>query len=154
LQIETKNLKKIMRLVISSLIVIAGLLSGNAAAAPEQTPPADIRDSGFVYCVSGQVNTFNPSKASSGLIVDTLAAQFYDRLLDVDPYTYRLMPELAESWDVLDNDATYRFHLRRDVPFHKTNWFTPTRNLNADDVVFTFQRIFARNNPWHNVNGN
>ena len=77
---------------------------------------ADIRDSGFVYCVSGQVNTFNPQKVSSGLIVDTLAAQIYDRLLDVDPYTYRLVPELAESWEVLDNGATYRFHLRRHVP--------------------------------------
>lgn len=87
-----------MRQVLSSLLVIAGLVSGQAIAAPESPPHADIRDSGFVYCVSGQVNTFNPSKASSGLIVDTLAAQFYDRLLDVDPYTYRLMPELAESW--------------------------------------------------------
>ncbi|OCD54396.1 peptide ABC transporter substrate-binding protein SapA, partial [Shigella sonnei] len=134
-------------------MVIAGLVSGQAIAAPESPPHADIRDSGFVYCVSGQVNTFNPSKASSGLIVDTLAAQFYDRLLDVDPYTYRLMPELAESWEVLDNGATYRFHLRRDVPFQKTDWFTPTRKMNADDVVFTFQRIFDRNNPWHNVNG-
>lgn len=62
-----------MRLVLSSLIVIAGLLSSQATAAtaPEQTASADIRDSGFVYCVSGQVNTFNPQKASSGLIVDT-----------------------------------------------------------------------------------
>jgi cationic peptide transport system substrate-binding protein len=34
-----------------------------------------------------------------------------------------------------------------------TPWFTPTRKLNADDVVFTFQRIFNRNHPWHNVNG-
>ncbi|HGT2635962.1 TPA: peptide ABC transporter substrate-binding protein SapA, partial [Klebsiella pneumoniae] len=102
-----------MRLVLSSLIVMAGFLSGQAAAAPEQAPHADIRDSGFVYCVSGQVNTFNPQKTSSGLIVDTLAAQLYDRLLDVDPYTYRLVPELAESWEVLDNGATYRFHLRR-----------------------------------------
>lgn len=94
---------------------------------PRLNPPphADIRDSGFVYCVSGQVNTFNPSKASSGLIVDTLAAQFYDRLLDVDPYTYRLMPELAESWEVLDNGATYRFHLRRDVPFQKPTGLLP-----------------------------
>ena len=142
-----------MRLVLSSLIVMAGLLSGQAAAAPEQTTHADIRDSGFVYCVSGQVNTFNPQKASSGLIVDTLAAQLYDRLLDVDPYTYRLVPELAESWEVLDNGATYRFHLRRDVPFQKTIWFTPTRKLNADDVVFTFERIFDRQHPWHNVNG-
>ncbi|HGY0014789.1 TPA: hypothetical protein ACNTYH_005215, partial [Klebsiella pneumoniae] len=44
-----------MRLVLSSLIVMAGFLSGQAAAAPEQAPHADIRDSGFVYCVSGQV---------------------------------------------------------------------------------------------------
>lgn len=137
------------------LIVIAGLLSSQAtaAAAPEQTASADIRDSGFVYCVSGQVNTFNPQKASSGLIVDTTAAQLYDRLLDVDPYTYRLVPELAESWEVLDNGATYRFHLRRDVSFQKTARFTPTRKLNADDVVFTFQRIFDRRHPWHNING-
>lgn len=152
LQIDSKNLKN-YALVLSSLIVMAGLLSGQAAAAPEQTTHADIRDSGFVYCVSGQVNTFNPQKASSGLIVDTLAAQLYDRLLDVDPYTYRTVPELAESWEVLDNGATYRFHLRRDVPFQKTTRFTPTRKLNADDVVFTFERIFDRQHPWHNVNG-
>ena len=141
-----------MRQVLSSLLVIAGLVSGQAIAAPESPPHADIRDSGFVYCVSGQVNTFNPSKASSGLIVDTLAAQFYDRLLDVDPYTYRLMPELAESWEVLDNGATYRFHLRRDVPFQKTDWFTPTRKMNADDVVFTLDRMFNPQNAFRKAN--
>lgn len=141
-----------MRLVLSSFFAL-GLFSSMAFAAPGQTSQPDIRDSGFVYCVSGQVDTFNPQKAGSGLIVDTLAAQLYDRLLDVDPYTYRLVPELAESWEVLDNGATYRFHLRNDVAFQRTPWFTPTRKLNADDVVFTFQRIFNRNHPWHNVNG-
>ncbi|MDS6631495.1 ABC transporter substrate-binding protein SapA [Klebsiella michiganensis] len=114
------------------------MLYGQAFAAPALPAHADIRDSGFVYCVSGQVNTFNPQKVSSGLIVDTLTAQLYDRLLDVDPYTYRLVPELAESWEVLDNGATYRFHLRNNVPFQTTAWFKPTRNFNADDVIFTF----------------
>ncbi|MCU6666705.1 MAG: ABC transporter substrate-binding protein SapA [Silvania sp.] len=141
-----------MRLVFSSLIAL-GLLCSQAIAAPTPANRGDIRDSGFVYCVSGQVNTFNPQKASSGLIVDTLAAQLYDRLLDVDPYTYRLVPELAESWEVLDNGATYRFRLRDDVSFQTTPWFKPTRKLNADDVVFTFQRIFNRNHAWHYVNG-
>ncbi|WP_333849333.1 ABC transporter substrate-binding protein SapA [Leclercia sp.] len=141
-----------MRLVFSSLIALC-LLSSQAFAAPTPADRADIRDSGFVYCVSGQVNTFNPQKASSGLIVDTLAAQLYDRLLDVDPYTYRLVPELAESWEVLDNGATYRFRLRDDVNFQTTPWFKPTRKLNADDVVFTFQRIFNRDHAWHYVNG-
>ena len=140
-----------MRLVFSSLLFTALLATGTAQAAPAAT--SDIRESGFVYCVNGQVNTFNPQKASSGLIVATLAAQLYSRLLDVDPYTYRLVPELAESWEVLDNGATYRFRLRSGVNFQHTAWFTPTRTLNADDVVFTFQRIFDRHHPWHNVNG-
>ncbi|MBB3323886.1 cationic peptide transport system substrate-binding protein [Atlantibacter sp. RC6] len=138
---------------MSSLIMALGISGGYAHAAPAPKPLADIRQSGFVYCVNGQVNTFNPQKAGSGLTVDTLAAQLYDRLLDVDPYTYRLVSELADSWEVLDNGATYRFHLRRNVQFQTTAWFTPTRPLNADDVVFSFQRIFDRNNPWHSVNG-
>jgi len=142
-----------MRLVFPFLLLTASIFSGAALAASPQSASADIRDSGFVYCVNGQVSTFNPQKTVSGLIVDTLAAQLYDRLLDVDPYTYRLVPELAESWEVLDNGATYRFHLRDGVNFQTTPWFTPRRTLNADDVVFTFQRIFNRDHPWHNVNG-
>ena len=142
-----------MRAFISSLLLSLCCLQGIARAAPPDTKPVDIRHNGFIYCVNGQVNTFNPQMASTGLTVDTLAAQLYDRLLDVDPYTYRLVPELAERWEVLDNGATYRFHLRPGVQFQKTAWFSPTRTLNADDVVFTFQRIFDRNHPWHNVNG-
>lgn len=139
-----------MRVFLSFLLMTCGFLAGQTQAA---TLPGDIRQSGFVYCVNGQVNTFSPQKASSGLIVDTLAAQIYERLLDVDPYTYRLVPELAESWEVLDNGATYRFHLRSGVQFQTTAWFTPTRAMNADDVVFTFQRIIDRTNPWHTING-
>lgn len=138
-----------MRKLISTLLFSLSTLS----APVWSSTPGDIRQSGFVYCVNGVMNTFNPQLASSGLVVDTLAAQLYDRLLDVDPYTYRLIPELAESWEVLDDGATYRFHLRQKVPFQKTAWFTPTRTMNADDVVFSFERIFNRKHPWHNVNG-
>jgi cationic peptide transport system substrate-binding protein len=142
-----------MRGIIPSLLLVLSCLSGVALAATPDQKPDDIRKSGFVYCVNGQVNTFNPQMTSGGLTVDTLAAQLFDRLLDVDPYTYRLVPELAQSWEVLDNGATYRFHLRPNVQFQTTPWFKPTRALNADDVVFSFQRIFNRKHPWHNING-
>lgn len=138
-----------MSKLISSLMLILSVLSASAWSAESR----DIRHSGFVYCVNGTLNTFNPQMASSGLAVDTLAAQLYDRLLDVDPYTYRLVPDLASSWEVRDNGATYRFHLRSKVSFQRTSWFTPTRAMNADDVVFSFARMFDRNHPWHNVNG-
>ncbi|KHJ66853.1 ABC transporter substrate-binding protein, partial [Pantoea rodasii] len=135
--------------LLSSLLLSLSVMSASALAAPTD----NIRNSGFVYCVNGTVNTFNPQMVSSGLVVDTLAAQLYDRLLDVDPYTYRLIPDLAQSWEVRDNGATYRFHLRKDVSFQHTNWFKPTRKMNADDVVFSFARMFDRQHPWHNVNG-
>jgi len=135
--------------LLTSLLLSLSVLSASALAAPTD----NIRNSGFVYCVNGTVNTFNPQMVSSGLVVDTLAAQLYDRLLDVDPYTYRLIPDLAQSWEVRDNGATYRFHLRKDVSFQHTNWFKPTRKMNADDVVFSFARMFDRQHPWHNVNG-
>lgn len=121
-----------------------------SSAAP---PPADIRQSGSVYCISGVLNTFNPQMVINGLTANTLAAQLYDRLLDVDPDTYRLIPELAQHWEVLDNGATYRFHLRRDVPFQTTAEFQPTRKMNADDVVFSFERVFNQQHPFHYVNG-
>ncbi|MFG1172458.1 ABC transporter substrate-binding protein SapA [Erwiniaceae bacterium CAU 1747] len=138
-----------MHKLFSTLLLGLGVFTAQAWSAT----PGDIRQSGFVYCVNGVMNTFNPQMASGGLVVDTLAAQFYDRLLDVDPYTYRLIPELAERWEVLDNGATYRFHLRQKVAFQRTAWFTPTRPMNADDVVFSFGRVFNRQHPWHNVNG-
>ncbi|AKJ43823.1 ABC transporter substrate-binding protein SapA [Pragia fontium] len=117
------------------------------------TPLTNINQSGFVYCVNGVVDSFNPQIANGGVLVDTISAQLYDRLLDVDPYTYRLIPELAERWETLNDGATYRFYLRKDVPFQTTAWFTPTRNMNADDVVFSFSRIFNQEAPYHAVNG-
>lgn len=133
----------------SALCLGVALLCNTASASV--TP--DIRQNGFVYCVNGVLNTFNPQLASSGLTVDTLAAQLYDSLLGVDPYTYRLTPELASGWDVKDGGATYIFHLRHHVSFQKTAWFTPHRAMDADDVVFSFSRMFDRNNPWHDIGG-
>ncbi|ATI62847.1 ABC transporter substrate-binding protein SapA [Edwardsiella tarda] len=139
-------------LLIPLLCLSAAAMATEKTAAPQPAVP-DIRQSGFIYCVNGIVSTFNPQLVSSGVTVDTLAAQLYDRLLDVDPYTYRLIPELAQSWEVLDGGATYILHLRRDVPFQKTPWFTPTRNMNADDVLFSFERMFDAQHPYHDVNG-
>ncbi|OKP05812.1 ABC transporter substrate-binding protein SapA [Xenorhabdus eapokensis] len=112
-----------------------------------------IRQNGFIYCVNGNLNTFNPQMAISGLTVDTLAAQIYNRLLGVDPLTYRLVPELATDWEVRDNGATYRLYLRHNVAFQSTDWFTPTRTMNADDVVFSFRRVFDNTHDYHDVNG-
>lgn len=138
-----------MRYLILWIILInAGTI--NALA---DTLPPQIRQTSFIYCVNGIVTTFNPQIASTGLIIDPLAAQLYDRLLEVNPFTYKLNSELASRWKSFDKGATYRFYLKRNIPFQTTDWFTPTRTLNADDVVFSFSRMFDKNHPYHYVGG-
>ena len=41
---------------------------------------------------------------------------------------------------ISDDGLQYTFHLRPGVKFQTTEGFTPTRDFNADDVVFTFER--------------
>ncbi|WP_241622865.1 ABC transporter substrate-binding protein SapA [Rosenbergiella australiborealis] len=138
-----------MTKTLRALLVSIGVLSATSTLCAASLT----HNNGIVYCVNGEINTFNPQLASGGVIIDTLSAQLYDRLLDVDPYTFRLVPALAESWEVRDDGATFIFHLRPQVAFQHTPWFTPTRTMNADDVVFSFTRMFDKTNVWHQVNG-
>ena len=63
----------------------------------------------------------------------------------------RLDQVLLNNWDISADGTEYTFHLRKGVKFHTTKNFTPTRDFNADDVVFTFMRQFDKNHPYHKV---
>ena len=56
-------------------------------------------------------------------------------------------PGLAESWEISDDGLEYTFKLRPGVKFQTTDYFTPTRDLNADDVIFSFERQWKEDNP-------
>ncbi|MFZ8794688.1 MAG: ABC transporter substrate-binding protein [Acidilobaceae archaeon] len=56
----------------------------------------------------------------------------YDPLVALDP-NFKVIPWLAERWEVRDDGRTYVFYLRKDVRFHDG------KPLTADDVVFTFK---------------
>lgn len=57
----------------------------------------------------------------------------YNKLLNFNPDTFELVPELAEKWELI-NPTTYRFYLRKGVKFHNGEEFK------ADDVKFTVER--------------
>ncbi|MGP1928688.1 MAG: ABC transporter substrate-binding protein SapA [Arsenophonus sp. NC-WZS1-MAG3] len=139
-----------MRYLILWIILIN---IGTINALANTTLPPQIHQTSFIYCVNGIITTFNPQIASTGLIIDPLAAQLYNRLLEVNPFTFKLNSELASHWKSLDKGVTYQFHLKRNIPFQTTNWFTPTRTLNADDVIFSFSRMFDKNHPYHYIGG-
>ena len=75
-----------------------------------------------------------------GTSYNASSQQVYNRLVEFKKGSTDLEPALAESWEISDDGLTYTFHLRKGVKFHTTKEFTPTRDFNADDVVFSFQR--------------
>ncbi|MCT7655487.1 ABC transporter substrate-binding protein [Oceanimonas sp. NS1] len=107
----------------------------------------------LLYCAEGAPFTFNPQLAAATRTLDATAHQLYDRLLDIDPETLQPVPALALDWHRSDDGLHYRFTLRPGVQFHHTAWFSPSRPLNADDVVFSFQRLIDNTHPFHGVSG-
>lgn len=112
----------------------------------------DISNSGIVYCSEGSPISFNPQLDTSGTTVDASSHQLYDRLLEFDPQTSKIVPGIAESWRVSRDGKIYTFQLRKKVEFHNTAYFTPARSLNADDVLFSFNRWRLPDHPYHAVN--
>jgi dipeptide transport system substrate-binding protein len=105
----------------------------------------------LVYCSEGSPEGFNPSLYTSGTTFDASSRAIYNRLVEFEPGTTTIAPALAESWDISDDGLEYTFHLRDDVKFQTTENFTPSRNFNADDVIFTFERQWKEDHPFHRV---
>ncbi len=107
----------------------------------------------LVYCSEGSPEGFNPSLYTAGTTFDASSRQVFDRLVLFDRGTTNIIPGLAESWEVSDDGLTYTFSLRKGVKFHTSDKFTPTRDFNADDVLFSFERQWKTDHPYHKVSG-
>src|SRR6266487_4241940 len=63
-------------------------------------------------------------------------APMYDLLVQIDPLNWnRIIPDLAQSWQVSEDGLTYTFVLRQGVQFHDG------APLTAEDVVASFNHI-------------
>ncbi|KZN14355.1 ABC transporter substrate-binding protein [Marinomonas sp. TW1] len=107
----------------------------------------------LVYCSEGSPEGFNPAFYTSGTTFDATSKNMFNRLMEFKLGTTETEPGLATSYDVSADGLEYTFHLRKGVKFHSSKSFKPTRDFNADDVVFTFDRQWNKNNPYHTVSG-
>jgi len=103
-------------------------------------------------CIEGSPDNFNPQLSSNGTTLFVLG-QIYDNMVSVKQGSSEIEPALAESWSVSDDARTYTFKLRKGVKWQSNDAFTATRDFNADDVVFTFERMMDPANPYAKVNG-
>ena len=106
----------------------------------------------LVYCSEGSPENFSPMLNTTGTTFDA-NHPVYGRLLDFKPGTTSVQPGLAERWDVSPDGKIYTMHLRPGVKWHSNAAFKPTRDFDADDVLFTFNRQGQDDHPFHKVSG-
>ncbi|MNU74934.1 Periplasmic dipeptide transport protein precursor [compost metagenome] len=102
----------------------------------------------LVFCSEGSPAGFDPGQYTTGTDFDASAETMFNRLTQFERGGTAVIPGLATSWDVSDDGLTYTFHLREGVKFHTTPYFKPTREFNADDVLFTFNRMINKDDPF------
>jgi dipeptide transport system substrate-binding protein len=107
----------------------------------------------LVYCSEGSPENFTPALNTTGTSLDA-ARPAFDQLVEFKRGSTDVVPGLAESWDVSSDGLVLTFHLRKGVKFHAgVNGFTPTRDFNADDVIWSFERQFKEDHPYAKVSG-
>ncbi|MDR6204565.1 dipeptide transport system substrate-binding protein [Paraburkholderia graminis] len=128
------------RLGVSMVLTGALLMNGASVhAAPTGT---------LVFCSEGSPAGFDPGQHTTSTDFDASTNTVYNGLVQFRRGTLDLEPALATSWDISADQRTYTFHLRGGVKFHTTAWFRPTRDFNADDVLFTFNRMLHADDPF------
>jgi dipeptide transport system substrate-binding protein len=107
----------------------------------------------LVYCSEGSPENFSPSMNTTGTSLDA-ARPVYNKLVQFEPGGTTPKPALAESYEVSPDGLTITFKLRSGVKFHSgVNGFTPTRDLTAEDVIWSFERQWKADHPYAKVSG-
>jgi len=103
----------------------------------------------LVVCTEASPEGFDVVRYNALTTTNASADVLMNRLVEFDAQSDRLQPGLAQSWQISADGLTYDFHLRDGVAFHRTPWFTPSRPLSTEDVLFSFRRMLDPAHPWH-----
>jgi dipeptide transport system substrate-binding protein len=122
------------------LAVIAAMMMGATAVAAKT----------LVYCSEGSPENFYPGINTTGTSFDA-NSQIYGRVVDFERGGTKVVPGLAERWEVSPDGTVYTFHLRRGVKWHNHRAYKPTRDFNADDVLFMLERQWKEDHPYFKV---
>lgn len=105
----------------------------------------------LVYCSEGSPENFYPAVNTTGTSFDA-NHQVYNKIVEFERGGTTVVPGLAERWDISPDGKSYTFHLRRGVKWHSTSRsFKPTRDFNADDIIFSIERQWKEDHPFFKV---
>ena len=115
----------------------------------------------FRYNEHSNISTLDPAFASNPQLIWP-TNQLFNSLVQLDD-ELNIQPDIAKNWTFNDSTLTYKFNLRNDVYFHKSEVFTnahkdSTRLVTAHDFEYSFNRLLdekvAARGSWilNNVN--
>jgi len=104
----------------------------------------------LVYCSEGSPENFYPAVNTTGTSFDA-NSQIYSRIVDFERGGTSVVPGLAERWEISPDGKVYTFHLRKGVKWHNHRDWKPTRDFNADDMIFSLERQWKESNPYFKV---
>lgn len=104
--------------------------------------PEELTDNGLIYCTHASGFSFNPQTSDAGTSMNVVTEQIYNKLFEISN-TAIPTPILAQSYSISPDGKIITIYLRKGIKFHHTDWFKPTRDFNADDVVFSLNRVLG-----------
>ena len=123
--------------IISFFVLSCGYDDKEASFFVEDTDPA-YGDTIIIGSI-GDATSLLPIIASDSSSFD-IADYVYNGLVKYDK-DYNIVGDLAESWEISEDNLTIIFHLRDDVTWHDGAPFT------SEDVMFTYELLIDENTP-------
>jgi dipeptide transport system substrate-binding protein len=121
-----------------------------ALALPALIAATGVSAKTLVFCSEGSPENFYPGINTTGTSFDA-NSQIYGRIVDFERGGTKVVPGLAERWTISPDGTEYTFFLRKGVKWHSNRGYKPTRDFNADDVVFAIERQWKEDNPYFKV---
>jgi len=94
----------------------------------------------LIVGMEAEISSFDPAVAT-GTSTGRPLSNLFDPLTNTFGQQAQVQPDIAESWNVSDDGLTVTVKLRPNVKFHDGT------DVNADAVVFTFERMLNTKSP-------
>ena len=130
--------KRLLRILAATLVMAAVLSlvacggnesgSGDSGSGDGSTGYKDT----LTWAQGADVTSLDPHQGKETPAVD-VTCQIFDTLVAVNPETNEIEPQIAESWEQVD-ELTYTFKIRQGIKFHDGS------DLTAEDVKFSLDR--------------
>lgn len=135
-----RSIQRQIEIALSALLVCAGCSTETGPIAAEGTSEQSPRRGGIARLASfADIRTVDPANIADG-VVPAIDELLFAGIVDFGR-DGRVVPEIAERYEISEDGLTYRFFLRRGVLFHDGT------ELRADDIKRSVERALAPDSP-------